>query len=316
MAGNAHEIQCNPTTSCKYVILAMKKKLALANDAYFTLYDVTTDDMWWDQSSRIMLNSTNKMVDVTKNWASSGKNHVLVFRRRIYVPGSPLEAEVSAARHAKGAHQLAYWEAAHHARTMMHRYINVDQVYMLAAMQLQANEGDLTIININLGTNPNALPTILKDAKVRARVTTNIDRYIHVDVRQRTPLGQLVDGVLSKWAEFQGFDKFQAQTVFLGYVQQSPLYGSEMLEVGVRQKKESSEEGRQPFRSDMKEAVNFAISHFGVRLFPKDDGEEANTHGNLTIWEHPFKDIKQWVTSESGDYFAYIVENTRVYVKW
>ena len=89
-----------------------------------------------------------------------------------------------------------------------------------------------------------------------------------------------------------------------------------MLEVGVRQKKESSEEGRQPFRSDMKEAVNFAISHFGVRLFPKDDGEEANTHGNLTIWEHPFKDIKQWVTSESGDYFAYIVENTRVYVKW
>ena len=62
-------------------------------------------------------------------------------------------------------------------------------------------------------------------------------------------------------------------------------------------------------------AVNFAISHFGVRLFPKDEGEAANEHGNLTIWEHPFKDIKQWVTSESGDYFAYIVETTRVYVK-
>jgi hypothetical protein len=50
-------------------------------------------------------------------------------------------------------------------------------------------------------------------------------------------------------------------------------------------------------------------------LFPKDEGEDANQHSNLTIWEHSFKDIKQWVTSDSGDYFAYIVETTRVYVK-
>jgi hypothetical protein len=62
--------------------------------------------------------------------------------------------------------------------------------------------------------------------------------------------------------------------------------------------------------------VNFAISHFGVRLFPQDEeGTDASDHGNLTIWEHSLKDIKQWVTSESGDYFAYIVEKTRVYVK-
>ena len=111
MSGNPHKIQCNATTSCKYVILAMKKKLSLANDAYFTLYDVTTDDMWWDQTSRIMLDSTAKMVDVMQHWNNSGVNHILIFRRRIYVPGSPLEAEVQAARHAKGAHQLAYWEA-------------------------------------------------------------------------------------------------------------------------------------------------------------------------------------------------------------
>ena len=242
-------------------------------------------------------------------------NHGYIFTG-IYCPGSPLEAEVSAARRASGAHQLAYWEAAYHARTMMHRYINLEQVYMLAAMQLQANEGNLSATPVNLATSPNALSALLQDATLRSKVSENVIQYIHADLQARNPLSVIVDGVLSKWLEFQGLDRFQSQTVFLGYVQQSPLYGSEMLQVGVRQKKESSGEDakREPFRSDMSGTVNFAISHFGVRLFPHDEGNGGN-HGNLTIWEHSLSDISEWVTSDSGDYFAYIVEQTRVYVK-
>ena len=249
MGGNAHSIQCNAKTSVKYVILAMKKKLALANDAYFSLYDVETDDMWWDQSSRHALESTALLVAVTSNWGLAS-NHVLIFRRRIYVPGSPLEAEAQAVREARGAHQLAYWEAAYHARTMMHRYINIDQVYMLAAMQLQADEGDLASRSINLGST-SELASLLADVKLRAKVSEHVERYMNEDIRGRIHNGQIVDGIFSKWVEFQGLDKFQAQNVFLGYVQQSPLYGSEMLEVGVRQKKENVDEPRQAFRADM-----------------------------------------------------------------
>jgi hypothetical protein len=258
MGGNAHPIQCNAKTSVKYVILAMKKKLALANDAYFSLYDVETDDMWWDQTSRHALESTDLLVAITSNW-SLVNNHVLIFRRRIYVPGSPLEAEALAVREARGAHQLAYWEAAYHARTMMHRYINIDQVYMLAAMQLQADEGDITSTPVNLGSNSSALAGLLSDGKLRATVATHVERYINADIRGRVAAGQIVDGILSKWVEFQGLDKFQAQTVFLGYVQQSPLYGSEMLEVGVRQKKENVDEPRQAFRDDMNGKVQIDV---------------------------------------------------------
>ena len=118
---------------------------------------------------------------------------------------------------------------------MMHRYINIDQVYMLAAMQLQADHG-----NINLNTTLSKdLTTLLKDTKTRTKVKKLMHLYLNEDVLNRTSSeGSTIDGIVSKWLEFHGLDQFQAQTVFLGYVQQSPLYGSEMLEVGIRQKKE------------------------------------------------------------------------------
>ena len=116
---------------------------------------------------------------------------------------------------------------------MMHRYINLDQIYMLAAMQLQANEGNLTDQQVNLKDNPSLLTNLLKDGKCRDKVSSCVTEYIHAEVQRRTPMSVIVDGVLSKWVEFQGLNKFQSQSVFLGYVQQSPLYGSEMLEVGV-----------------------------------------------------------------------------------
>ena len=40
-----------------------------------------------------------------------------------------------------------------------------------------------------------------------------------------------------------------------------------MVEVGVRQKRDGTDEPR-AFEEDMAGAVNFAISHFGLRLFP------------------------------------------------
>ena len=85
MGGNAHTIQCNTKTSCKYVILEMKKKMKLANDAYFSIYDVTTEDLWWDQTARYMLGGTEKLQDVTSRWQTSD-THVLMFRRRKLVP--------------------------------------------------------------------------------------------------------------------------------------------------------------------------------------------------------------------------------------
>ena len=353
-----HPIRCTSKTSCKYIVLALKKKLGLANDAYFSLYDVITDDPWWDQTNRTRLESTDLIQDITAKWPTS-ENHVLVFRRRIYVPESPLEAEVKSAKSASGAHLLAYWEASFHARTMMYRYISMEQVYMLAAMQLQARYGDAAE-KVFLGD----VPKLLRNSKAQSHVKAALPLYIHPDIVRRCGVPHIVDGVLSKWATFAGLDTFHSQTVFLGYVHQSPLYGSEMMEVGVRQKTDGTDEPRRPFREDMSGPVNFAISHYGLRLFPVEedfvvgDIVEVTNNGmsfeakvlsvdhmsvlydletqdgrklenipgqamtltkhspsNLTIWEHSFENISQWVTSESGDFFAYVVENIRVYVK-
>jgi hypothetical protein len=84
MGSNPHKIQCNTNTSCKYVILEMKKRMKLANDAYFSIYDVQTSDLWWDQTSRVILDGTDKLIDITSNWKGlpHGSEHVLLFRRR------------------------------------------------------------------------------------------------------------------------------------------------------------------------------------------------------------------------------------------
>ena len=59
--------------------------MKLANDAYFSIYDVTTEDMWWDQTARFMLGGTEKLQDVTSRWQTFD-THVLMFRRRKLVP--------------------------------------------------------------------------------------------------------------------------------------------------------------------------------------------------------------------------------------
>eukprot|EP00945_MAST-04E_sp_MAST-4E-sp1_P007139 g7139.t1 len=299
--GSTHILHVLPDTKVRHALITIKDKLKLVNDADFAFFKVTNGLTTGDLQ---LVEETERLLKLTSQWTAEqadprllesgdvkgtipgGTRHI-VFKRRLYLPWSPVIEEIKSAKSVTdGAHMLEYIESVYN---VMHaRYpCNKNQLMELASLMLQAELGDF-----NKGEYEGA-----------ASLANKMDCLLPAYFRLGRKMVKYADRVVRVWKKKAGLSPLLAQQELMKVLREwFPFYGAEFFPANYKRMAKSGET-----RGEMITGVYFAVSHRGVFVLYRTEGKMAKQQPFGLLVKHRYNVMKSWAVSESKMVFSFVL---------
>ena len=295
-----------PKTKTRHALLIIKDLIELQNDADFGLfelrggfavgtYHLVDDEVMlldaigsWNPRA-----SEEKFLAVGDPQERLGKGEVtrhLVFRRRLYLPWSPLHREVEGAKSVDDiGHHLEYIECIHHC--MYSRYpLSKDRAVQVCALMLQQELGDW------------AASKYPKKNCLAAQVKEMMPKY----ALQNRKLSKYEARAVKAWKELAGYTPLDAQQKIIELCKfWFPWYGCEFFRIDFQRKLESAET-----RGHMLTGITVCIGHGGMHFLYRTHGAQKKVQPRMLLASHKYASIDKWITSKSGKVFSFYLGDT------
>ena len=211
--GTQHHLRILPTTTVSNCLIILRDMLHLQNDADFALFVVKngllrgTCDVVPEHEKMLYFTQTWKPEQSERSLLDSGDlNDVipggtrhLIFKRRMYLPWSPIHDEVSNATSVTSTgHMLEYIESVHNV--MYAQYpCNKQQVMELASLMIQAELGDYD-------------KTIRLD---KNKIIKKMDYILPGYFRENRRMAKYADRVIKLWKSNSGLSPLKCQQKYV-----------------------------------------------------------------------------------------------------
>ena len=304
---SAHWINILADTKVSDVIISLKEKLGLTNDADFALYAITNGLQRGEQN---ILDENEPMAKITDKWSAEqtdprlleagdktdsimGGSRHLVLKRRVYLPWSPIHEEVRGAKSVTdAAHTLEYVESIYNVMRGFYP-CKKPQVTELAAFMLQAECGEF---DPNLYNGSSSLA---------AKMEYMLPPYF----RHGRNTTKYAERVVKIWKSksFKGLKPLVAQQTYMERLRSwFPFYGGEFYPCSYKRLSKGGET-----KGKTLDGAVAVVSHRGVYVLYSTQGmKSAKEAPYLLLVRHTFESMQQWMVSDTGMVFSFVLGPT------
>eukprot|EP00943_MAST-04B_sp_MAST-4B-sp1_P000369 g369.t1 len=301
--GTQHQLKILPTTTTQSCLMMLRDMLHLQNDADFALFVIKNGLL---RGTCNILLENEKPLQHTKYWTpeqsdptlledgdldgkiSGGTRHLL-FRRRIYLPWSPIHDEVANAASVKSAgHMLEYIESVHN---VMYGHYSCDkqQIMELAGYMLQSELGDFD-------------KGITLDRK---KIIRKLDYILPGYFRENRKMAKYADRAIKQWKSSAGLSPLRCQQKYIAQLKTwFAYYGCDFFPCNYKRSNKSGET-----HGDMLAGVLLAVGHNGIYVLYRTSGKKAKVKPYDLLASHAYRVMHSWSISKSEMVFSFGIGN-------
>ena len=299
--GSEMSFSITPKTKTRHALLIIKDLIQLENDADFGLFELRGG---FAVGTYHLINDEVMLHDIIESWDKKaqdkkflavgdpggrlGKNTIcrhLVFKRRVYLPWSPLHREVEAADSVDSvAHHLEYVECIHHC--MYSRYpLSKDRAVRVAALMLQQELGDWSASKYP------------RKGHLQSKVKELLPKY----TLENRKLSKYEARCVKSWKDLSGYTPLDAQREVIEMCKfWFPWYGCEFFRVDYQRKLENGET-----RGHMLTGITVGVGHAGMHFLYRTHGAQKKVQPRMLLTSHKYGSLDKWITSKSGKVFSF-----------